>query len=197
MLSHRPPLWPRRSGLRSGRLTKASEAAGRKTRCKLLPHAVCWAGNGQSWRQRPARLPSLRDWIGGWGGVEGGVSGAYSPSLRPVNQGTTSQTRRSGGGVETNSCQETTGDPATAAVWPRLRRSTRGAYTQLPFLLPWPPPPRAKSLPPPRALGLQRHVFTDLFCSIKLQRTPCHISLQRSQPQGQRLSLTLVKQGLH
>lgn len=45
-----------------------------------------------------------------------GVSGTYSPSLRPVNQGTTSQTRSSGGGVETNSCQETTGDLATAVV---------------------------------------------------------------------------------
>lgn len=125
VLSHRPPLWPRRSGLRTGRLTKASEAARRKTRCKQLPHAVV------------SRQASLEDRdqsdYPAWGiGEEGeevcGVSGTYSPSFRPVNQGTTSQIRSSGGGVETNSCQETTGDPATAAVWPRLRRSTRGAY---------------------------------------------------------------------
>lgn len=51
-----------------------------------------------------------------WGEEVWGVSGTYSPSLRPVNQGTTSQTSGSGGGVKTNSCQETTSDPATAAV---------------------------------------------------------------------------------
>lgn len=134
--------------------------------------------------------PDYAAWeIGECGG--GGVTGAYSSPLRPVNQGTTSQTR-SGGGVERNSCQETSGDTATAAVWPWLWRSTRGAYELLPRLRPWPPAPkpppthpsRAKSLPPPRALGLRQHVCTDLICSIKLQRTPCHISLQRSRPRG-------------
>lgn len=138
---------------------KPSEAAGRKTRCKQLPHAVWRAGSGRSWRSGPARIPSLRVWRR-WGEEVWGVSGTYSPSLRPVNQGTTSQTSGSGGGVKTNSCQETTSDPATAAVWPRLRRSTRGAYEQLPPASSpdRQPPPQAQSLPPPRAPGLQRRV---------------------------------------
>lgn len=64
VLSHRPPLWPRRSGLRTGRLTKASEAAGRKTRCKKWPHAARRADDGQSSTQDPTRISSLKVWTG-------------------------------------------------------------------------------------------------------------------------------------
>lgn len=79
VLSHRPPLWPRRSDLRTGRLTKASEAARRKTRCKQQSRAVWRAGSGESWRYRPARLPSLRDWFIGWRGVCGRQSLGLTP----------------------------------------------------------------------------------------------------------------------
>lgn len=180
LLSHRPPLWPRRSDLRTGRLTKASEAARRKTRCKQRSRAVWRAGSGESWRYRPARLPSLRDWFIGWRGV----CGRQSQGLTPPHLG-----------------QWTKGPPAIPQEVAEERRQT---VAKRPPVIPWllwfdpdwrvqrqglkrirPSPtallttttPTAKSLPPPRAPGQHRHVFTDLFCSIKLHRTPCHISL--------------------
>jgi len=71
------------TGLRTGRLTEASEAAGR-IRCKQLPHAVRSRPTleiGTSQTTRPGGLERERGCRGGeemWG-----VSGTYSPSLRP------------------------------------------------------------------------------------------------------------------
>lgn len=91
--------------------------------------------------------------------------------------------------------------PPVIQPWPwcdlHWGRQQEGLTINSPASSPDQQPPQAKSLPLPRALGLQQRIFTDLFCSIKLQRTPRHISLQRSRPRGQRLSLALIKQGLH
>lgn len=147
--------------------------------------------------------PDYAAWeIGECGG--GGVTGAYSSPLRPVNQGTTSQTR-SGGGVERNSCQETSGDTATAAVWPWLWRSTRGAYELLPRLHPWPPAPKPPPPTPPGQKVVLLHVpwacdstFSLIwFAQLNFRGHPATSLCKGHDPGGQRLSLALVKQGLH
>lgn len=106
----------------------------------------------------------------------GKISSSNSSSLRLVNEKDLQPhlvevTR--GAGTKTNSCHRTTSDLSTAAVWPRLERSTKRAYEQQ-HPQTWPPDPSLVTLGKKKAShvhpwGEIRRVFTDLFCSIKLQ----------------------------
>lgn len=102
------------------------------------------------------------------------ISSSNASSFRPVNQKDlqphlVAVTR--GAGTKTNSCQRTTSDLSTAAVWPRLERSTRRAYEQQ-HPLTWPPDPSTVTLGTKKSLptcthGGKYNVFS-LICFAQL-----------------------------
>lgn len=88
--------------------------------------------------------------------------------------------------AETNGCQETTSDSTSTTVWPSRKRSTRGAYEQLSekvFLL---------------YVPLGANDMFSLICFAQLNFRGHHATSRcKEKVTGQRLSLALVKQGLH
>lgn len=197
VLSHRPPLWPRRSDLTTKRLTNSFWGS------RVENNMQTASSHGVASTQWP--VTKIATWLRGWGMWEEASAAYYSPSLRPVNQGTTSQTRRGGrrGRWEGWERRQTVAKRPWVILRPLRfdpdwggQRGDRQTTKQ-----------KKKSS---SSTCPETRVLTDLFCSIKLQRTRCHIPPQKSWPHetggsdgtaggrgGQRLSLVIVKQGLH
>ena len=155
----RPPHWPPDQSLRrqpggkqdaNSHPTQCGEQAVTSLEDRDRPEYPAWGPGGGGVRRCGESVVPTPPHLGQW---------TKGPPARP---------EVGGGGVKTTSCQETTSDPATAAVWPRLRRSTRGAHEQLPPASPdRQPPPQGKKSSSSTCPGPENGAFP-LICFAQL-----------------------------